>query len=103
MSDWGATYDGVAAANGGLDLEMGNAEFMNAKTLIPAIREGKVSVATIDEKVRHILRTATQFGLFDHSQTDPTIPLFNPAADAVALQSAQEGAVLLKNDAGILP
>jgi beta-glucosidase len=103
MSDWGATYDGVAAANGGLDLEMGNAEFMNSKTLIPAIREGKVSVATIDEKVRHILRTATQFGFFDHSQTDPTIPLFNPAADAVALQSAQEGAVLLKNDAGILP
>jgi len=103
MSDWGATYDGVAAANGGLDLEMGNAEFMNAKTLIPAIQEGKVSMAAIDEKVRRILRTAMQFGFFDHSQTDSTIPLFNPAADAVALQSAEEGAVLLKNEASILP
>ena len=25
MSDWGATHDGVAAANGGLDLEMPSA------------------------------------------------------------------------------
>jgi len=103
MSDWGATYDGVAAANGGLDLEMGNAEFMTVKTLMPAIQEGKVSMAVIDEKVRRILRTAIQFGFFDHSQTDSTIPLFNPAADSVALQSAEEGAVLLKNDANILP
>jgi len=30
MSDWDATYDGVAAANGGLDLEMPSAKFMNA-------------------------------------------------------------------------
>jgi beta-glucosidase len=103
MSDWGATYDGVAAANAGLDLEMGNAEFMNAKTLMPAIQNGKVSLAVIDEKVRRILRTAMQFGFFDRSQTDATIPLFNPAADDVALQSAEEGAVLLKNDGNLLP
>jgi beta-glucosidase len=29
MSDWGATHDGVDAANGGLDLEMPFAQFMN--------------------------------------------------------------------------
>jgi len=28
MSDWDATYDGVAAANNGLDLEMPSARFM---------------------------------------------------------------------------
>ena len=65
MSDWGATYDGIAAANAGLDLEMGNAEFMTAKTLIPAIKSGKVSQAVIDQKVRRILRTAMQFGFLD--------------------------------------
>ena len=32
MSDWDATYDGVAAANNGLDLEMPSARFMNAMT-----------------------------------------------------------------------
>ena len=41
MSDWFATYDGVAAANSGMDLEMPSGAFMNRKTLIPAIREGK--------------------------------------------------------------
>ncbi|MGO8720557.1 MAG: glycoside hydrolase family 3 C-terminal domain-containing protein [Acidobacteriaceae bacterium] len=103
MSDWGGTYDGIAAANAGLDLEMGDAEFMTAKTLIPAIENGKVPEAVIDEKVRRILRTAMQFGFFDREQTDPSIPLFNPQADAIALQSAEEGAVLLKNEGNLLP
>src|SRR5712691_3159789 len=50
MSDWNATYDGVAAANGGLDLEMPSGAYMNRKNLLPAIEQGKVSVATIDDK-----------------------------------------------------
>ncbi len=58
MSDWNATYDGVAAANGGLDLEMPSGKFMNRETLLPAIKAGKVSEATIDEHVRRILRKA---------------------------------------------
>lgn len=103
MSDWGATYDGIAAANNGLDLEMGNAEFMTAKTLIPAIESGKVSAAVIDEKVRHILQTAMQFGLFERDQFDRSIPLLNQEGDSVALQSAEEGAVLLKNQHHLLP
>src|SRR5579872_763345 len=56
MSDWDATYDGVAAANGGLDLEMPSGHFMNPGTLLPAIQNGQVSTATIDDKVRRILR-----------------------------------------------
>src|SRR6266850_3058513 len=56
MSDWTSTYDGVAAANSGLDLEMPSGAFMNSQTLLPAIPQGKVAVATIDEKVRRILR-----------------------------------------------
>ena len=39
MSDWVATYDAVAAANGGLDLEMPTGAFMNRKNLPPAIQE----------------------------------------------------------------
>ena len=35
MSDWDATYDGVAAANSGLDLEMPSGKFMNRSTLFP--------------------------------------------------------------------
>src|SRR6267142_773787 len=58
MSDWTATYDAVAAANGGLDLEMPSGAFLNRKNLKPAIAEGRVSVATIDDQVRRILRVA---------------------------------------------
>ena len=45
MSDWVATYDGVAAANGGLDLEMPNGAFMNQKNLLPAVKDGRVKTA----------------------------------------------------------
>src|ERR1700723_833938 len=62
MSDWDATYDGVAAANGGLDLEMPSGKFMNRTTLVPAVNSGRVSQAAIDDKVRRILRTAIRFG-----------------------------------------
>src|SRR5438876_4984215 len=57
MSDWTSTYDAVAAANGGLDLEMPCGVCLNRKNVEAAIQQGKVSVATIDDKVRRILRT----------------------------------------------
>src|SRR5689334_18812864 len=40
MSDWDATYDGIAAANNGLDLEMPAGRFMSRATLLPAVKEG---------------------------------------------------------------
>ena len=103
MSDWDATYDGVAAANGGLDLEMPSGKFMNRTNLLPAIQQGKVSIATVDDKVRRILRTAIEFGWFDRDQTDLSIPRYNLEGRQVALESALEGMVLLKNEGGLLP
>jgi beta-glucosidase len=103
MSDWGATYDGILAANAGLDVEMPSGQFMNAKTLLPAIREGKVSVSTIDDKVRRILRIALEFGFINHEQQDWSIPLYNPQSESVALESSLEGMVLLKNQGPLLP
>lgn len=103
MSDWAATYDGIAAANNGLDLEMPSGRFMNTKTLLPAVQSGQVKEAVIDQKVRRILRTAMQFGFLDRDQTDLNVPLFNQNGNAIALQAAEEGAVLLKNDGNLLP
>src|SRR5580692_8064101 len=103
MSDWTSTYDAVGAANGGLDLEMPSGKFLNREKLLPAIKQGSVSVATIDDKVRRILRVAIQFGWLDREQTDLTISRYNREGDQVALQSAREGAVLLKNEGNLLP
>jgi beta-glucosidase len=103
MSDWDATHDGIAAANAGLDLEMPYGKFMNQQTLTLAVREGTVKVATIDDKVRRILRTAIKFGFLDQEQTDSSIPLFSQPGREVALEEAREGMVLLKNSEHLLP
>jgi beta-glucosidase len=103
MSDWFATYDGVGAANAGQDIEMPFGANMNQKVLLPAIKDGRVSQATIDEHVRRILRTAARFGWLDREQADASIPRFNQQGRQAALQAAREGMVLLKNEGGLLP
>lgn len=103
MSDWSATYDAVAAANGGLDLEMPTAKCMNKKNLLPAIQSGAVKEATIDDKVLRILRIIFQFVFFDNVQLDTTIARDNPDGAQLAKELARGGIVLLKNDKHILP
>jgi beta-glucosidase len=103
MSDWGSTYDAVGAANGGLDLEMPSGAFMNRKDLMPAVELGKVTTATIDDKVRRILRTAARFGWLDRDQTEISIPRYNQKGRQAALQAARESMVLLKNERNLLP
>ena len=103
MSDWDATYDGVAAANGGLDLEMPYAKEMTAKTLLPALQSGAVSEATLDDKVRRLLRVAIRFGFLDREQTDLGVSLDNQHGAQVALEGARESLTLLKNQDGLLP
>src|ERR1700719_2521145 len=103
MSDWDATYDAIGAANGGLDLEMPSGKFLNREKLLPAIKSGQVSEATIHDKVRRIIRTELEFRWPDREQRDLSIPRFNREASDVALQAAREGMVLLKNDGNLLP
>lgn len=103
MSDWDATYDAIGAANGGLDIEMPTGKFMNSSNLLPAIQNGSVKEATIDAKIFHILDTAGRFGWLDRPQTENSIPLMNERNNAIALQSAEEGLVLLKNKDDLLP
>ena len=103
MSDWRATYDGVAAANGGLDLEMPTGEFMNRSNLLPAVQDGRVKQLVINEKIDHILETAARFGWLDREQTDLSLSKYNELNHEIALESARESIVLLKNDGQLLP
>jgi len=103
MSDWDATYDAEGAANAGLDIEMPTGKFMNAKNLKPLIDSGKVTEATIDQKVRNILTTAISFGWLDRDQKDITQSDLDARNISAALQGAREGAVLLKNEGALLP
>ncbi len=103
MSDWVATYDTAAAANGGLDLEMPFGVYFSAEKMLPLLKDGTISQATLDDKVRRILRVAADFGWLDHPQLDINIPRYNLEGRAASLQGALEGAVLLKNDNQALP
>ena len=103
MSDWDATHDGIAAAIGGLDLEMPWGKFMNRKTLLPAIQEGRVSIGIVDDKVRRILRKVIEFGFLDRPQADLNIPLYSQEGRETALEAARDSMVLLKNSGALLP
>ena len=103
MSDWDATYDGVAAANNGLDLEMPGPRFMNAQTLVPAVKNGTVKEATIDGKVLRIFRVALRYGWLDRPQFDPAVSTYSVADRPTALKGALESITLLKNEGHTLP
>ena len=103
MSDWGATHDALAAATGGLDLEMPGPAHMHPDTLRRFLEAGRLTEAAIDDKVRRLLRTGIRFGWPDRPQVDPGIPHRNPAGRVVALEAALEGMVLLKNAGATLP
>ena len=103
MSDWDATYDGVAAANNGLDLEMPSPKFMNAHNLLPAVKNGEVKEATIDDKVLRLLRTELRYGFTTRPQFDPADSTYSVADRATVLKGALESITLLKNDGNLLP
>jgi beta-glucosidase len=103
MSDWGAAHDTLGAANGGLDLEMPSGRYLNPSALKPLLESGQVTQATIDDKVRRILRLEIANGFLDRPQAVDSIPKDDPRSDAVALRIARESIVLLKNDRNVLP
>ena len=98
MSDWGAVHDTLGPANAGLDLEMPSNKYFNAAQLKPMLDDGRVKRATMDDKVRRLLRVAVAMGWLDRPQKDATIPLDDPTSDATALAVARAGIVLLKNE-----
>jgi len=103
MSDWRATHDGVEAAKNGLDLEMPSPLYMNAETLVPAVKSGAIPMAAIDDKIRRLLRVAYRFGIMDRQAPGKTVVAEGAAERAVALDAAREGIVLLKNNQHVLP
>ena len=71
------------------------------------VKEGKVPVKVLDDRVRDVLRVKFIIGLFDHPYIDSaaTAKSIVNSADhqKVALRAARESVVLLKNDKNVLP
>ena len=94
MSDFLATQSTAAAANAGLDWELGAK--MWGPMLQEAVAKSDVEPATLDEMVRRILRPI--LGLQLAGQDGPGGPLPVREHGAQALAIAEEGIVLLKNE-----
>ena len=103
MSDWNATYDGVAAANAGLDLEMPRAKSMTPAAMTTALGKGTLSEAVLDDKVRRILTLVLRYGATDPGSAEANGHAYSEGAKKIAYRIAAEGTVLLKNDGGLLP
>ncbi|WP_073926956.1 beta-glucosidase [Streptomyces sp. CB03911] len=102
-ADWGATHSTVASANNGLDVEMPGSDYYGT-ALTNAVNSGQVPQATIDDHTRRVLASMFRRGLFDRTQNGNRDAVVTSAANAaVAQKVAQEGSVLLKNSASVLP
>jgi len=104
MSDWAGTHHTVAAANNGLDIEMGSSgpydQWYLAKPLLAAVKAGQVSEKTIDDKVSRILWLIYHTSL---STNHPKGSIVTPEHAKSAYDIASESIVLLKNDKHLLP
>ena len=71
------------------------------------VKEGRVTMKTLDDRVRDVLRVKFLLGIFDRpyvKDAEATERLVNSAEhQRVALRAARESMVLLKNDGGVLP
>ena len=87
------------ALNAGLDMDMRDGLYINH--LEELIDSGIVSMETLDESVRRVLRIKFRAGLFDHPYT-VCVPVDYDAHQKVSREIADETVVLLKNN-GVLP
>jgi beta-glucosidase len=102
-SDWGATHSTVASAYHGLDMEMPGGTYFGTP-LDTAVTNGQVAKSRLDDMARRILREMFAFGLFDKAASgSPGAVVTSAAHTAAAKQISEEGTVLLKNSANLLP
>ena len=103
MSDWGGAHIGTRVINAGNDLEMPGRGFLAPAKVQDALTRGLTTRAQIDENVRRIVRTILRSGVLNGPKTPNPVLVNSEASRAVALQAAQEGIVLLKNERRTLP
>jgi beta-glucosidase len=114
LIDFGFATNGEDAARlaltAGVDIEMGvqvPSQFATYDAFGPdLVKSGQVSMATINNDVRHVLTLKFLAGMFDHPLTDPTrvqTAELTPANLAAARTMAGRSMVLLNNSNNALP
>jgi beta-glucosidase len=104
MSDWGAVHS-TEAIMAGLDQQSG--EQIDGKRyfsdlLVQAVKDGKVPQSAVDKAAGRVLYAIYAHGVADHP-LKPGEAIDYDAHAEVAQRGAEQGIVLLRNEAGILP
>lgn len=90
------------SVNAGVDMEMVSETFI--RNLKQSLADKKVSMETIDQAVRNILRLKFRLGLFDNPYiTTPQSVMYAPAHLEAARKAAEQSVILLKNENQVLP
>lgn len=104
ITDWLQTRSVEKAALAGLDVSMPGGDHCGFGTpLLEAVKAGRVPVSVIDDKVRRVLRVYGRVGALDGRNIKEGATINTKQHQAVALDLAREGLVLLKNVNNNLP
>ena len=99
VTDWGAMNDRIEGFRASCDLNMpGGSDYME-KEVLQAVKDGTLPERCIDDSARRVLKLVFRAAQTLKEKTDCDYE----AHHALAKRAAVEGAVLLKNEGGILP
>jgi len=105
LSDAFATQSSVASAMAGLDQEQPGGYMFDgiwaSESLATAVQNGDLPLSRLNDMVHRILRAMYVAGIFDHPAAVQSIDAAGDAA--IAQETEEQGAVLLKNANGQLP
>jgi beta-glucosidase len=102
MSDWGGVHE-ATTVQAGNDLEMPGGKFSTVENLEDALAKKTLSQQAVDDSVQRILRTILRTGLLDGPITRDPKQVNSAPHQALALEAAEKGIVLLKNTGALLP
>jgi beta-glucosidase len=103
MSDWRATFS-AQCIPAGLDLEMpGPGKFMRQQDILQALENGVISEEELNDRVGRILKAIFKAKLLDATPPKSPTAWNSPAHQMLALRTAEESIVLLKNAHNLLP
>ncbi len=115
MSDWWSLFDPVKAIKSGLNIDMPGHEeesvefskqyresFIQDKAA-SLLEQGDISEDDINRMVKGILHTCIAMGIYDQDEESPKKLGTFDEHEQVALQTAREGIVLLRNKGPVLP
>ncbi|MFE7624957.1 glycoside hydrolase family 3 C-terminal domain-containing protein [Streptomyces sp. NPDC057509] len=103
VSDWGGVRTLLDAARSGQDLAMPGPDSPWAAGLLAALDQGLVSADAVDDKVRRLLRLAGRVGALGPARPVRRPVLARDARRALLRRAVSAGAVLLRNEGGVLP